>query len=102
MGYYTSFEILKIDDPDNHFGALLDDIEDVTGGLVKQGYSEDIIKWYNHTEDCRKLSMKFPNLLFVVEGIGEYSDDRWREYFLNGKTHYMEPEWPEFHREYLV
>ena len=50
MGYYTSFEIIKLDDPDNQFGDLLNDIEGVTGGLVKQGYSEDIIKWYNHTK----------------------------------------------------
>jgi hypothetical protein len=42
-------------------------------------------KWYTYEDDMRKLSKKFPKVLFILSGSGEDSEDLWREYYLNGK-----------------
>ena len=42
-------------------------------------------KWYSHENDMRKLSNKFRDVLFELEGEGEESGDMWKEYYKNGK-----------------
>jgi hypothetical protein len=42
-------------------------------------------KWYSHQEDMKKLSKKFKDALFELEGKGEESGDIWKEYYKNGK-----------------
>ena len=45
----------------------------------------DTIKWYDHDEDMTRLSMEFPDMLFMLDGKGE-DDERWRTYYKNGKS----------------
>jgi hypothetical protein len=42
-------------------------------------------KWYEHDEDMRNFSKKYPNVLFLLEGKGEESEDVWRKYYQDGK-----------------
>ena len=47
-----------------------------------------LVKWYEHEEDMRKYSEKYPNIIFQLIGVGEGSGmdiDVWHKYFLNGK-----------------
>jgi hypothetical protein len=43
-------------------------------------------KWYEHTEDMRNVSKKYPNVLFTLTGNGEEPEDMWVKYFMNGKV----------------
>ena len=51
-------------------------------------------KWYEHSEDMKKVSVNFPDALLTLSGIGEESDDQWVEYHQNGKVQIERmPEW---------
>ena len=64
------WEVIK-DDSDNTYYGVLD--------------GSDRCKWYSHDEDMRKLSERFPRVLFTLSGEGEESSDIWKKYYLNGK-----------------
>ena len=42
-------------------------------------------EWYNHEPEMRKLSSKFPDVLFTLKGAGEESWDIWKKHFKGGK-----------------
>lgn len=60
-------------------------------------------KWYESEDDMRKVSLQFPEYLFILRGEGEESGDLWVEYYLNGKTvhHQAQIVYPEFKMEDL-
>lgn len=45
----------------------------------------DSCKWYDHDDDMRWLSNKFPTVLFTLKGEGEESGDLWVKYYKGGK-----------------
>lgn len=45
----------------------------------------DSCKWYEHDDDMKALSKKYPKTIFVLEGKGEEPEDIWRAYYQNGK-----------------
>ena len=47
---------------------------------------DDECKWYEHTEDMRKISEKYQNVIFSLYGNGEEDGDMWVNYFMNGKV----------------
>jgi hypothetical protein len=53
--------------------------------LAKDGGPYESCKWYEHEEQLRKFSTKYPNWLFTLEGKGEEAGDLWKKYFVNGK-----------------
>lgn len=99
MGYYTRYEleadtrgfdnkdIIKEMDEDRfyafgNFKELLNNL-DTAGSLYLEPYDET--KWYDHEEDMKELSKKFPDILFKLHGEGEEQGDIWDKYFMNGK-----------------
>lgn len=75
MGYYTNFEIRAIEDPNEAFDAFLQDLADEADmDEISFGYVSSV-KWYDCDKDALKVSLKYPELLFVIEGDGEESDD---------------------------
>lgn len=46
---------------------------------------EDEVKWYEHESDMLNFSKRHPDLIFILNGVGEYDNDIWRKYFKNGK-----------------
>ena len=91
MSYYTSYEItVKGDVSDvvkdaitlNMEKLVLPEYNEWMGGWACYG------NWYEHEEDMKELSLKFPDIVFDVYGDGEETEDLWHKYFKNGKMQY--------------
>lgn len=55
------------------------------GHLFQMVNGSDQIKWYNHEDEMRAFSKKFPEILFILEVNGEEEGDLSIKYFKNGK-----------------
>lgn len=108
MGYDTYFE-LSIDKDDPSLGEAAKALEEITGDeavmweeVIESGM---MFRWYEHTEDMRKLSLRYPETVFTLKGDGDFSGDIWVEYHQNGKLQAEhQPEWtpPPFDPEKLA
>ena len=49
---------------------------------------EDEEKWYDCEENMKEYSLLYPDLIFMIHGDGEESEDFWDEYFKNGKKQF--------------
>lgn len=80
MSYKTSFKLEVIGDSDI-------DHEEEINQEYNGGYNlfEDSQSWYTWDEDMKEYSLRYPELLFKLEGIGDMYDDVWKCYFKNGK-----------------
>jgi len=83
MGYYTEYA-LSANNAEGLEDKITKDLEEISGYSIRFGYS-DSCKWYNHQDDMLTLSKIYPNVVFVLEGEGEESEDLWIKYFKNGK-----------------
>ncbi len=91
MGYYTRYT-LEVEYPtemsrrlyelairaettsyDYSLGDLMDD-------------QTDTIKWYDWEKEMIAFSLKYPNVLFVMTGVGEEHPDVWRAWIRNGRS----------------
>jgi hypothetical protein len=74
--------------------AIIKDIESICDGIfspVAPSYMNNIyystggtpVKWDKHEEDMKKLSEKYPDIEFKLEGNNEHGNC-WYKYFLNG------------------
>ena len=96
MGYYTDYKIsiekgeVKNEDEFEFFQFKLE---------KESGYQFDLScnvltlncnvltlngKWYDHEENLKETSEKFPHLTFLVEGEGEENGDIWKATVNNG------------------
>ena len=50
------------------------------------GNMSEPLKWNEHEDDMKELSINFPKILFILEGFGEESMDIWKKYFVDGKV----------------
>lgn len=46
---------------------------------------QDDQSWYKWDEDMKEYSLKYPELIFKLSGIGNMYTDIWKCYFKNGK-----------------
>ena len=99
MGYLTTF---TLDCYDNHTNSLDISFETDFGKALTAALHEinpyyfeddfdlktlsyDSCKWYDHDEDMVKLSLRFPNYTFILEGEGEETGDLWKTIYHDGK-----------------
>lgn len=84
MGYYTTYKVTSDADGDDEetFGKVLEALAEYTPDAFFGG---DTIKWYEHEEHMRKLSLMYPEVSFRLDGEGEESGDVWVKWFKNGK-----------------
>lgn len=111
MGYETRYS-LEIQDADNRqFSAQSSDIiaelrqaEYLEFALDDDGSCRNSCKWYEHEEDLRAFSKRYPDKLFVLNGEGEEPKDLWRKYFLAGQCQAVKAkiEFPEFDADLLT
>lgn len=97
MGYYTRFE-LEFSPQDNEIETQI--IEDQSKTLYggESDPFDDSCKWYEHEEEMRAFSKRFPKKMFVLKGEGEEAGDVWIKYFQDGKMQACKAElvFPEF------
>lgn len=93
MSYYTSYNLSIFRHPTNvawddlPWDALYLAVVSIDGGIFEewtQGEWGCNAKWYSQDADMWKLSVQFPDLLFLLHGDGEDGDDVWDEYWQNG------------------
>jgi hypothetical protein len=96
MGYYTCYE-LEVNTEDNlatHpnsseiIARLREENENAFYALDEEGAIQEDAKWYDSEEEMKDFSTKYPDVLFILHGDGEGSDDYWCFYFRNGKAQF--------------
>lgn len=99
MGYYTYYTVLIEEDPEFQQDEFWKDIVelDVACEDIEPGFAFEA-KWYDHEEDLQRISKKYPKMLIIVYGEGEESEDFWKLFIRNGKSHRVRGEvvYPEF------
>lgn len=87
MGYNTTFCFGLMEGNREQYDAMLEDIDKIIGDNEASLNECVNAKWYNHEEDLEKISKKYPDIAFSVEGDGEDFDDHWIQYWHNGKSY---------------
>ena len=99
MGYYTTFTLNCYDNRANSFNisfetdfgkALTTALHEINPGYFDDDFDlktlpYDSWKWYEHDEDMVKLSIRFPDYTFILEGEGEENGDLWRTIYHDGQ-----------------
>lgn len=105
MGYYTQYTMRKTDSSPT--------VQDVAITLANTNGSDHWleilngsydVKWYEHEKDMKEVSLKYPNQVIALHGVGEENGDEWIKYFYNGKCQVEHmPKWnpPPFDLEKL-
>lgn len=98
MGYYTYFQLEVEGGPAEqhcptcgHVGEW--EWKDLIAKFLGSKYNceiydpfEESCKWYEYEADMIEFSKLYPDYIFIIEGDGEETDDRWRAYFKDGKS----------------
>ena len=84
MGYYTNFSISLKEGPVEQYRKMLADIDDILGCGDMSALESCCAKWYEYGDDLRKLSEKYPDITFRVNGDGEDPSDLWQEFWRAG------------------
>jgi len=93
MGYETSYS-LTVESKDSELSEIFKALEEIDGAnyaLDLHGPCQDYrcrtpCKWYSHDQDMLKLSKKFPEARFLLEGEGEEQGDVWKHYYRGGRV----------------
>ena len=101
MGYYTMYNLSTDEDEAYAKEKYGDELGEFTG--YGAALFEDQIKWYEHEQDMRSFSKRYPDVLFQLDGKGENNDDVWTMWARNGKTYkdYVKIIYPEFNEDRL-
>jgi len=86
MGYYTQYDLELGSNERLDRDGIAEKFEDISG-FSMHSIDDESMKWYDYDTDMQKLSKEYPEVLFIMTGIGEESDDNWRHYFRGGKSH---------------
>ena len=91
MGYRTlySLELVIPNTAKYQYEDVLSDLRSTNDSaeraLEEDGRTAEECKWYDHKEDMKEFSRKYPETVFVLKGEGEEASDLWIRYFYNGK-----------------
>jgi hypothetical protein len=89
MGYYTNFALTTVFV--DALDVMPDDIDfkatfvSITGYSLDNEWSLNMVKWYNHETDMRRLSARYPQWVWQLDAEGEEQGDIWRKYFHDGR-----------------
>ena len=82
MGYYTEFLI-------SAHGPSADEAIDAlqtTSGYSWDGELLQDAKWYDWDKNLASVSAAFPDVLFILDGMGEENPDIWRAWAMAGRV----------------
>lgn len=105
MGYYTSYNLSVFrysetvfweDLPWKDLNAAVASIDSGIFEAWAEGEWGCNAKWYSQDADMWKLSVQFPDILFLLHGDGEDSDDVWDEYWQNGCMQHCHMKMPPY------
>lgn len=99
MGYYTDHSLSILSDMNFDVGVDNPQTKEAMVEWVRkndpdmlEGFEEMLLggyafncKWYEHQDDMKVFSLAFPGVLFEMCGAGEEEEDKWKEYYLDGK-----------------
>ena len=85
MGYYTTYSLTHEEGPREQFKKMLEDIDAMMGDNEMSSFESINAKWYSYEMDIKQLSLKYPDIIFRVNGDGEDSDDLWQDFWHAGK-----------------
>lgn len=87
MGYYTEYTFSVIKNLNN---IELDTFLGILTDIAEYDFNPDGtthgIKWYDHEKDMLELCSRFPDCVFLLEGVGEEDGDIWRQYYKHGEV----------------
>lgn len=89
MGYYTNYTLEVHGELDQETVASEDygiTVADLINGEL------DSMKWYDHDSDMKKLSERYPTVLFVLTGEGEETGDLWKDWYRSGRGIHVDAE----------
>ena len=97
MGYYTTFS-LDFDADIDLNNEVLDKLEELCGYRFEDDNMLYDVKWYDWELNMRTLSLRYPDILFTLSGVGDENGDLWDAYFKCGKMQFCEAKvvFPEF------
>lgn len=72
-------------DTDEVYAQFYAQSEEARYAMTRNGSPSEECKWYNHEDELKNFSKKYPAYVFTLKGEGEESGDIWVKYFLNGK-----------------
>jgi hypothetical protein len=88
MGYYTRYDLEILQGGDSN----IDYKKELCNMVEYEHLFDDDCKWYEHHEDMKTISKKYPKVLFLLHGDGNEYGDMWRKYYRDGKTTKIEAE----------
>lgn len=71
---------------DEVYAKLYKENDNVRYAMDKRGNCNEPCKWYEHDDEMKAFSKKYPQYLFTLKGDGEEAGDMWVKYFLDGKV----------------
>lgn len=89
MSYYSyyTFSVMNgtAEDDERITAELRAENENAQLCMTEDGYPESHITWYEHEEDLKEFSKKYPDLVLHLSVEGEEQGDMSQKYFKNGK-----------------
>lgn len=91
MWYYSTFSLeLERLTPEQNKEDIIKDLresnEEAEYALDEEWDTESNTKWYDFSPELTEFSKKYPNVLFIIDRIGEEYGDITKTYFLNWKS----------------
>jgi len=104
MGYATQYRFSVIEGDDNLVNEFRKENDNAEYAFDEDGSFNCECKWYDHEKDLKNFSLKHPDALFLLEGVGEDSGDEWRLYVKEGQSQVCRGEmvFPAFDRGKLL
>lgn len=86
MGYYTDYSIELLNCNKEDEDTIIQDIKDTSGYA---DVFEESVKWYDYSADMKNVSLRYPEVTFILSGEGEEAGDIWKSYFEAGSEKHI-------------
>jgi len=81
MGYYTQFTLKIIPESEGIMAELRTEESSAKYAFDEYGECEESCKGYGLPEEVSEIAKQYPNHIFLLEGVGEETEDVWKHYF---------------------